>query len=132
MTIECRQCNAQNRAKAKFCRGGSRTAPTPTGTRSAESFLADASKAVDKQVGRPLGSLLLGLICLIYLINPSAGVIELLPDVLPVVGNLDEGVATIGLVIALSNLGVISFENGRINFEGWTQLISSLRRQKPN
>jgi len=64
--------------------------------------------------------------------NPSAGVIEFLPDVLPVVGNLDEGLATLGLIIALRNLGLISLENGRLSFEGWTQLISSLRGQKKN
>lgn len=30
----------------------------------------------------------------IYLINPTAGVLELIPDALPVVGNLDEAAAT--------------------------------------
>jgi len=29
----------------------------------------------------------------VYLLNPTAGIFELLPDNLPVVGNLDEGVA---------------------------------------
>jgi uncharacterized membrane protein YkvA (DUF1232 family) len=35
-----------------------------------------------------------------YLLNPGAGVIELLPDQLPIVGNLDEA-AAVGLLIAL-------------------------------
>lgn len=131
MTITCRQCNAQNRADAKFC-STCQASLTPVGSRPAESFLSDASKAVDQRVGRPLGSLLLGLICLIYLINPTAGIIELLPDVLPVVGNLDEGAATMGIVIALRNLGIISLENGQMNYEGWALLISSLRGKKPN
>jgi uncharacterized membrane protein YkvA (DUF1232 family) len=30
----------------------------------------------------------------VYLLNPTAGVFELLPDVIPVVGNLDEAAAT--------------------------------------
>ena len=30
---------------------------------------------------------------LVYILNPTAGVLELLPDNLPFVGNLDEGVA---------------------------------------
>ncbi len=36
---------------------------------------------------------LIGFISAIYLINPTAGIFELLPDNLPIVGNLDEGVA---------------------------------------
>lgn len=35
----------------------------------------------------------------LYLLNPGAGVIELLPDHLPLVGNLDEA-AFLGLLIA--------------------------------
>lgn len=30
----------------------------------------------------------------IYMLNPTAGVLEFIPDNLPFVGNLDEGVAT--------------------------------------
>jgi hypothetical protein len=30
---------------------------------------------------------------LVYILNPTAGVIEFIPDNLPIVGNLDEGVA---------------------------------------
>jgi hypothetical protein len=30
---------------------------------------------------------------LLYLLNPTAGILELLPDNLPIVGNLDEGAA---------------------------------------
>ncbi|RME46487.1 MAG: DUF1232 domain-containing protein [Caldilineae bacterium] len=36
---------------------------------------------------------LLAVLGAIYLFNPTAGIFELLPDNLPVVGNLDEGVA---------------------------------------
>lgn len=36
---------------------------------------------------------LLALIGVAYIFNPGAGVFELLPDNLPVVGNLDEGAA---------------------------------------
>lgn len=41
--------------------------------------------------GLAVGALALGVV---YLINPTAGVIELLPDALPFVGNLDEAGAT--------------------------------------
>ena len=37
----------------------------------------------------------LGFVGLVYLLNPSMGVFELLPDNLPIVGNLDEGIATL-------------------------------------
>ncbi len=33
------------------------------------------------------------LLAFVYILNPTAGIIELIPDNLPIVGNLDEGVA---------------------------------------
>lgn len=44
-------------------------------------------------------------ISIIYLINPGAGIIELIPDVVPMIGNLDEGVATTLLLSCLSYFG---------------------------
>ena len=38
------------------------------------------------------------IICIIYIINPGAGVFEFIPDNLPFVGNLDEAAATLLLV----------------------------------
>lgn len=32
---------------------------------------------------------------MVYLLNPTAGFIELLPDNLPIIGNIDEGVAAL-------------------------------------
>lgn len=37
--------------------------------------------------------ILLGVFSVIYLINPSAGIFELLPDNIPFVGNVDESLA---------------------------------------
>jgi len=34
-----------------------------------------------------------GVVGFIYMLNPTAGLIELIPDNIPIVGNLDEGVA---------------------------------------
>ncbi len=39
-------------------------------------------------------------VLILYLANPTGGVFELIPDNLPVVGNLDEAAVT-GLLIAL-------------------------------
>lgn len=44
---------------------------------------------------------LAGLLGLIYILNPGAGFIELLPDNLPVIGNLDEGAAMLLIWYAL-------------------------------
>ena len=47
-----------------------------------------------------------GLVALIYLTNPGAGIIELIPDNVPLVGNLDEAGATLLLFSALKYFGV--------------------------
>lgn len=44
---------------------------------------------------------------LIYLINPTAGVIEIIPDVIPVVGNLDEAAA---VLLVLNSLRYFGFD----------------------
>lgn len=51
---------------------------------------------------------LTGFIGLIYLLNPTMGVFEIIPDVVPVVGNLDEGVAAVLIWYA-----VVEFFEGR-------------------
>lgn len=125
MAVYCSQCGAENREGAKFC--ASCQAPLER-----ESLLSGGAGAVDRQVGVPAGSLVLGIICLVYLINPGAGVIELLPDNLPIIGNLDEGLAMTGLLMALSNMGLVRLQDGRLDFQGWSQLISQLRKRGPN
>ncbi|MDF2375239.1 MAG: DUF1232 domain-containing protein [Verrucomicrobiales bacterium] len=42
----------------------------------------------------------------VYLLNPTAGFLELIPDNLPVVGNLDEAAAAALLVSCLAYFGV--------------------------
>ena len=54
-------------------------------------------------------AVIVGIVCLIYLVNPTAGVLEFIPDNLPFVGNLDEAAATTGLLLALSKLGLNLF-----------------------
>lgn len=48
---------------------------------------------------------LAGVVSAIYLINPTLGVFELIPDNLPVIGNLDEGAATALLLSSLAYFG---------------------------
>ena len=49
---------------------------------------------------------LVGLVCVIYLANPSAGIFELIPDNMPLVGNLDEVGATLLLLKCLAYFGL--------------------------
>jgi uncharacterized membrane protein YkvA (DUF1232 family) len=47
----------------------------------------------------------LAFLCLIYILNPSFGIFEILPDNLPLIGNLDEGLATTLLLWCLNYFG---------------------------
>jgi len=47
---------------------------------------------------------LLSVIGIVYLLNPTAGLLELIPDNLPVVGNLDEGAAALLVWQGLSEI----------------------------
>jgi uncharacterized membrane protein YkvA (DUF1232 family) len=47
-----------------------------------------------------------GLVSLVYLLNPTAGFIEFIPDNIPIFGNLDEAAATAILIAALAYFGL--------------------------
>ncbi len=49
---------------------------------------------------------LIGAFSAIYLVNPTAGFIELIPDNIPIVGNLDEAGAVMLLISCLAYFGV--------------------------
>ncbi len=51
---------------------------------------------------------LLAALGVVYILNPTAGIIELIPDNLPIVGNLDEGAAFLIIWYAL-----VEFFEGR-------------------
>lgn len=42
----------------------------------------------------------------LYLLNFSVGMAEFLPDILPIVGNIDEAVATVAFISAMSYFGL--------------------------
>jgi hypothetical protein len=46
---------------------------------------------------------------ILYILNPTAGFVELLPDNIPIIGNLDEGVAFLMIYAGLLEY----FEGGR-------------------
>lgn len=48
----------------------------------------------------------IGLLATLYICNPTAGLFEIIPDNLPLVGNLDEAAAIALLLMCLSYFGV--------------------------
>lgn len=49
---------------------------------------------------------IIGLLSVIYILNPTAGIFEIIPDNLPMVGNLDEAAAVALLLICLKYFGI--------------------------
>jgi len=47
-----------------------------------------------------------GLLSLVYLLNPGAGIIELIPDNFPIIGNLDEAAAVAIILAAFRYYGI--------------------------
>jgi len=58
---------------------------------------------------KPIIVAILGLLSVLYIINPTAGIFELIPDNLPLVGNLDELAASTLLLSCLSYFGIDLF-----------------------
>ena len=48
---------------------------------------------------------LAGILSLLYILNPTMGVFEFIPDNIPLIGNLDEATATMVLIAALRYFG---------------------------
>ena len=48
---------------------------------------------------------LFGIFSILYLLNPTLGIFEFLPDNIPFVGNLDEGAAVFLIIAALKYFG---------------------------
>lgn len=53
-----------------------------------------------------LAVLILGILSVIYILNPGAGIFELIPDNLPLIGNLDEAAAVALLLMCLRHFGI--------------------------
>lgn len=47
-----------------------------------------------------------GLLAVLYILNPTAGVFELIPDNIPLIGNLDEAAAVALLLMCLKYFGI--------------------------
>ena len=58
------------------------------------------------QLIKSLFVLLLGAISALYLLNVGAGIVEVVPDIVPFIGNLDEATATFLLLNCLNYFGI--------------------------
>jgi hypothetical protein len=87
-------------------------APPPPQTSSEEPPREPTKKPTSQPTNQPTSRLkkvvavLVACVSALYLINPTLGLFELLPDALPLIGNLDEAFFTLALVSALGALGL--------------------------
>jgi hypothetical protein len=83
-------------------------APPPPQTSSEEPPREPTKKPTKEPTSRlkKVIAVLVACVSALYLINPTLGLFELLPDALPLIGNLDEAFFTLALVSALGALGL--------------------------
>jgi hypothetical protein len=105
MSLFCSSCGVENVINAVQCKSCNEKLARPNQPIQAE-IVDDQPESGSAMGNMPLNLLLAG-VCLIYIINPTAGFLEFIPDNLPIIGNIDEATATGGLLLALSNLGWI-------------------------
>ena len=72
-----------------------------------------ALEASDQRTGTTTGSVLVVVLCSIYLLNFFAG-LDFVPDIIPVIGNLDDVGAVYLLMRSLSNLGWINLSGRQL------------------
>ena len=70
-----------------------------------EPAMNNSSFVTCETLTRQLPEYLAGALSALYLINPTAGIVELLPDNIPFIGNIDEATATMVLLAALRYFG---------------------------
>ena len=67
---------------------------------------SDCTKIICTKMKKNLSVAVAGVFAVIYLLNPTAGFIELIPDAFPIIGNLDEAGAVLIIVAALRHFGI--------------------------
>lgn len=101
MAVYCSQCGTKNEDDVASCVSCNatiaRVMPNGGGAEAGDGFTRNISAT----------NILIAGVCLIYLFNPTAGILELIPDVTPIIGNLDEMAAVIGLLMSLTAMGLI-------------------------
>jgi hypothetical protein len=104
MATICTNCGGSNQDSALVCANCGARLNSPAA-------LAESVRKVDQVTHTPWGSYILLAVGAIYLLNPFFG-IDLIPDNLPIIGNLDEaGIAFMMFYIA-NNLGWLKLPGG--------------------
>ena len=68
--------------------------------------LSNSKMNLPTRIVKTLIITLMGLVSLIYMINPTAGILELIPDNIPFVGNIDEAGAAGVFISCLRYFGI--------------------------
>lgn len=76
----------------------------PTPDLSNETARSDFFRPLSSRGFPPWLVFVMAVVGLIYVLNPTMGVFEILPDNLPIIGNLDEGVAYLLLMYGIIEL----------------------------
>ena len=82
--------------------------PVPNDEEKKSGFIKALSEPLSKYGWPSWLVYILAIISVIYLLNPTAGILEFIPDNLPYIGNLDESVAVM-LVLA----GIVEMLEGK-------------------
>lgn len=98
MPIYCSRCGTEQKTDATQCHQCGATILRP---------MEESKEAARNKASFRIKNIAMAAACGLYLVYPSAGLFELIPDFIPVIGSLDEVAATTGLLYALSNLGWI-------------------------
>ena len=53
-----------------------------------------------------LVAVVVAMFCVVYMLNPTAGFFEFIPDSIPVIGNVDEGLIMLLFLACLKYLGI--------------------------
>ena len=70
------------------------------------SELTKQPEQTSRTIGGTIVAVIVALLCVVYMLNPTAGFLEFIPDNLPVIGNVDEGLIMILLLGCLKYLGL--------------------------
>ena len=73
-----------------------------------------AREEAPRSIVASIFAVLIATLSVVYLANPTLGVFEIIPDNMPIVGNIDEATATALLISCLGYLGIrLPFLSGR-------------------
>ena len=107
MPLFCSHCGSENKNQSSVCQKCDAPIGHIGGQDQPESGTPSPGAGFSND--SPLIWVGTAVLCVLYLIYPSLGIFELIPDAVPFIGSLDEMGATTGLLYSLFKLGWIPF-----------------------